>query len=189
MLYSDVVNVRVGTSYVLHVIRDHLDATLVLSGFMLLVVGLLYKRDMGSWFSAGTLFLGIVSFTFGFFLKLGIFSVKLRSLAGVGITLICASVICLALSIALFQFIDMTILRIMRVRHGDYYRITCILWEQRYLWLCNPLAQVSLGLLISGVTARFFSFVLPPINSKIISNKRPSGDYDSTEFSSIPKSY
>ncbi len=156
-------------------VLDYSDMALFLSGCVLLVIGLLCKKDMGSWISAGTLFLGTTFCTFGIFLKLGIFSVKLRSLAGVGTILICVSVICIALSIVLFQFCEMTIVGVVRARflRGDYYRVTCILWKQKYLWLCNLLAQASLPLFISGVTARFLSIVLPLINP----NEHPNADF------------
>lgn len=174
---------------VLNFVRDHLDMTLFLSGCVLLVIGVLCKKDMGSWVSAGTLFLGMIFCTFGIFLKLGIFSAKFRSLAGLGTILICASVVCIALSIVLFQFCDMTIVGVVRMRlsEGRHYRVTCILWKQRYLWLCNLLAQASLGLIIGGVTARFLFIVLPLINLKTTSNERYNAEYkDHTKSPFVP---
>jgi len=152
-------NMRIGMLNVLAPIREHLDMILFLSGFILLVVGLLCKTALGSWFSASSLFFGMVFLTFGMFLKLGIFSVKFRSAAGVGTILICASIICIAISIALFQFVNIDVLRYVRFRTYDYYRVTCVLWEHSYSWLCNLLAQSSLVLFIGGVAAKIFSII------------------------------
>jgi len=170
-------NMRKNRLDVSHVIRQCFDMTLFLSGVILLIIGLLLKKDLGSWISTGTLFLGMVFSTFGIFLKLGIFSVKLRSLAGVGTILICASVVCFALSIVLFQFAELTIVGYHPVRGSNDYVITCIHLEHSYLWLCNLLAQASLWFIIGGVTARFLFIVLPLINLNIISNERPNAEF------------
>jgi uncharacterized membrane protein HdeD (DUF308 family) len=152
-----VANMRTGMLNVLVPIEDHLDKILILPGLILLVVGLLCKTALGSWISASSLFFGIVFFTFGIFLKLGIFSAKAHSAAGVGTILICASIICIAISIALFQFVYIDVLRYVPYRTYHIYRVTCVLWVHPYSWLCNLLAQSSLVLFIGGVTAKIFS--------------------------------
>jgi len=159
-----VANTRLTTSNISYFIKDNLYMILFLLGIALLVFGMLYKTSIGSWFSVVSLFFGIILSTFSMFLKLGMFSLKLRSVAGLGTILICASVISIALAITLFQFYDMTILRYIQVRGTRYYRATCIAWNPTYLWLCSLLAYTSLVLMISGLMTIFFS-LMPPFRS------------------------
>jgi len=156
-----VVNTRLTASNASHSIKSNVSMIFFLLGVALLVFGVLYKTSVGSWFSVLSLFFGIILSTFGMFLKLGMFSLKLRSVAGLGTILICASIISIALAIALFQFHDMTVLRYIQVRGTRYYKATCIAWEPTYLWLCSFLAYTSLVLMISGVVTSLFSLMSP----------------------------
>lgn len=95
------------------IIKDYLEeysgGILLIVGIALLLTGLLFLKTTGSLMSAISFFIGITFTAFGIFIKVGFFSVKLRSLDGLGIMLVCSSVLLFALSIALIQFSEIRV--------------------------------------------------------------------------------
>jgi len=134
-----------------------------LIGVVLLIVGVLELNLYGSILSAGSLFFGILFIVFGLFVQLGFFSGNLRSLGGAGTILICFSIIFLAFSVVMFEFLEVSLAGIVPlISHGfvsGY--IVKMSSERPYLWLSAILMQSGLVLFITGIVFKIFHAVNP----------------------------
>lgn len=85
-------------------LQEYSGGILVLSGIVLLVVGLMFMETYGSPVSVIGFFFGIIFVAFGIFARIGLFSSKLSSANGLGTILICISVVFFSLSFSLIEF-------------------------------------------------------------------------------------
>lgn len=154
---------RVDLVAVYDYIRDYLGKIMFLIGVVLLIVGVLELNLYGSILSAGSLFFGILFIVFGLFVQLGFFSGNLRSLGGAGTILICFSIIFLAFSVVMFEFLEVSLAGIVPlISHGfvsGY--IVKMSSERPYLWLSAILMQSGLVLFITGIVFKIFHAVNP----------------------------
>ncbi len=91
------------------VLRDNLSKIMIITGIVLAVVGLVmlgdYYIDLPAYAAVPTflLFLGIVLVVYGFFVQVGLFSVKWMSLNGLGTVLLCIAVGFFAIAVVSIQ--------------------------------------------------------------------------------------
>ena len=91
------------------VLRDNLSKIMIIAGMILIVFGIVFVGDYYfelpayAIISPVTMFAGIVFLVYGFFLQVGLFSVKWRSINGLGTLLLCAAVAFFALAIVSMQ--------------------------------------------------------------------------------------
>lgn len=144
-------------------IRDYSGKIIFLIGVVLLIVGVLALNLYGSILSAGSLFFGILFTVFGLFVQLGFFSGNLRSLGGVGTILICVSIIFLAFSVVMFEFLEVSSAGIVPWIYHGYVRgyIVIMSSERPYLWLSALFMQSGLALFITGIVLKIFHAVKP----------------------------
>jgi len=144
-------------------IRDYLGKIMFLIGVVLLVVGVLTLNLYGSILSAGSLFCGILFTIFGLFVQLGFFSGNLRSLGGAGTILICVSIVFLAFSLVIIEFLDVSSAKIVPwiYRGAVLGYIVRMSSERPYLWLSALFMQSGLALFITGIVFKIFHAVNP----------------------------
>jgi hypothetical protein len=145
---------------VVYYVEENLGKLMFLIGIMLLLVGVLSFNGFGSIMSAASVFFGIVCAVFGLFLQLGVFSVEFRSLNGVSIILFCVSIVCLAFSFAVLEFLSTTIVDwdIFFMGHGGRFFFTPDLVSERpYLWVSGIFMLLGLALLIIGIVVRIYN--------------------------------
>jgi hypothetical protein len=132
---------------------------MIFSGILLLVVGLLYVDTWGSPVSVVAFFFGIVLFTFGLFARVGLFSLKLLSLNGLGTILICVSVAFLALCFAVteFQAVASVVTVYQMGPGGKVIPYQEVITYRPYVWLSFNLIEVGLPLLFAGLIAKAYS--------------------------------
>jgi len=143
-------------------IKEHVGKILFLTGVMLLFVSLFLSRAFGSLESALTMFFGVTSVAFGMFIMLGMLSVKLRSLNGLGTIMICTAVVFFALSIASVQFLDVTVLGYVEMvfrgqRTGEYRAI--LQWQRPYAMASQIFLQISLASFVAGIALKIFNTI------------------------------
>lgn len=138
--------------------KEYSGKIMFLIGIMLLVVGLLFLSSLGSPLSAGSIFFGIILLVFGLLIQLGFFYGNLRSLNGLGIFLICLSVVLIAFSIALLQFVEISVLHIVTlVFRGTITGYKVVLGSERtYIWLSALLLRTGLISLIVGLAIKAY---------------------------------
>jgi hypothetical protein len=91
-------------------LRDNFGKVLIAAGTLLVILGVFITPDFYFTISplgvvlAVTLFLGVVFVAYGFFVQVGLFSGRLRSINGLGTILLCVSVAFFAMAIVAIQF-------------------------------------------------------------------------------------
>lgn len=145
-------------------LRENFGKFLIVLGLVLFFSGLLLFNTFGTFWSALSMFLGVVLAAFGFFSQLELFS-DLRSLSGLGNILLFVSIVFFALSFALFQFLEVTSFRVIRqVFQGGVLPFSrVILYTERpYLWLCGLFFWFGFFSFAGGLVikiVRFLGFV------------------------------
>jgi uncharacterized membrane protein HdeD (DUF308 family) len=139
-------------------LQEYSGNIMILSGILLLVVGLLYVETFGSLVSVVAFFFGIVLFTFGFFARIGLFSLKLSSLNGLGTVLICVSVMLFALSFSLIEFEAVASITYMpEMVGGELIYIPQVNTYRPYAWLSFISIEVGLPIFFVALIAKVFS--------------------------------
>jgi len=144
-------------------IRVYLDERLgtfmFLTGIILLVAGLLFLSGLGSILSACSIFFGITFVVFGLLIRLGFFYVKFFSLNGLGIFLICLSVIFFALSVSLLQFVKLDLLNVVPILfRGTIVGYKLIVESERiYISISSLLLRIGLVLFIIGLLMKVYN--------------------------------
>lgn len=140
-------------------VREYSGKIVFFIGVILLIIGVSTLTALGTQLSATSFFLGIIFVVFGIFAQIGLFSVNFRSWNGLGTILICISIILLAFSISVFQFINLKFLGHMQVgyrgRPMPFYRVF-VHSEHSYILLGNFLARLGLVLLVVGILVKIF---------------------------------
>lgn len=143
-------------------IQEYSGKICFLAGVTLLASGVLFLNRFGTVLSAVTLFFGIVLTAFGMVAQLGLFSVILKSWSGLGAILLCASVVCFAFSVSLFQFMNVELVGYSQmVFKGALLPFYEPLFrsERPYVWVSGILMDVSLVLLIIGLIVEGYSIL------------------------------
>jgi hypothetical protein len=145
---------------VVYYVEEYLGKLMFLIGIILLLVGVLSFNLFGSIMSAASVFFGIVCVVFGLFFQLGVFSVKFRSLNGVSIILFCASIVCLAFSFVVLEFLSTAIVDwdIFIIGHTQRFVFAPVFYSERpYLWVSGIFMFLGLALLIIGIVLRVYN--------------------------------
>lgn len=140
-------------------LQEYSGNLMIFSGIVLLVVGLFYVENFGSLVSVVAFFFGIVLFIFGFFARVGLFSLKLLSLNGLGTILICVCVAFLALSFAVieFQAVASVVTVYQRGPGGKLIPYQEVNTYRPYAWLSFDLIGIGLPILFAGLIAKAYS--------------------------------
>jgi len=150
--------VRIEVTFYLY-IRDYIGKIMVLTGVVLLITGVLAINSFGSVFSAGSLFLGILFAVFGFFVQVGFFSGNLRSLNGAATILICISIVFLAFSLVIIEFLEARLVGyVQMIFHGAPlpFSKAVISTNRPFLWLSSLSLQVGFVFFIAGIALKAF---------------------------------
>ena len=137
-------------------VTENFGKIMVFSGVVLLIIGFLLLTGFGSMWSAISFFFGVLLVAFGFFAMFGFFSGNLRSLNGLGTILICLSVVFFALSLVVFQFLNIVVIGwLAEVFRGGSLGARALLSSERpYLWLSGLSMDVALMLFVIGVVLK-----------------------------------
>jgi hypothetical protein len=139
-------------------VTEYLGKIMFLVGALLMAFGILNLNLFGTMMSAISLFLGTLFIVFGIFVLLGVFSVEFRSLNGISLILICASVVFLAMSFVSLQFLSTEVVDI----NPYYYRMHFLYYviylrsERPYLWASSLFAFLALASFIAGVVLKVY---------------------------------
>jgi hypothetical protein len=140
-------------------LEEYLSGIIFLVGIVLLFIGLLFLKATGSVLSATSFFLGITFIAFGIFIKVGFFSMKLRSLDGFGTILVCSSVLLFALAIALIQFLEIRVVgftqEVFRGVPLPYFRVH-IESERPYAYMVDILIKASVIQFLTGLIIKIY---------------------------------
>jgi uncharacterized membrane protein HdeD (DUF308 family) len=149
---------EIAWSDVVDFVTDYSGKIMFLAGALLMTFGVLNFNMFGTMASAISLFLGILFLVFGLFVLLGVFSVKFRSADGLGLILICASVVSFAFSFAILQFLSAEIAEIdpYYSRWRLYGFLVYFHSERPYLWASSLFALLGLALVITGVVLKIY---------------------------------
>jgi len=134
-------------------IEDNIGKIMFVAGAFLLIVGVLTLSMLGSVLSAGSLFLGMLFTVFGLFVQLGFLSENLRTLGGAGTVLICLSIVFVAFSFAVFEFLDV----VKTYTVAEIFKGFIVGWklmiitEPSYAWLSSFSMQVGIVSFVLGV--------------------------------------
>jgi len=144
-------------------VTENFGKIMVFSGVGLFIIGFLLLTGFGSMWSAISLFFGILLVAFGFFALFGFFSGNLRSLNGLGTILICLSIVFFALSLVVFQFLNVVVVRwLQEVFRGGSLGARALLSSERpYLWLSGLSMEAALALLVIGVVLKVYYALRP----------------------------
>ncbi|MBS7615700.1 hypothetical protein KEJ45_00660 [Candidatus Bathyarchaeota archaeon] len=137
-------------------LRENFGKVSMILGLAWFMVGLLLLETFGSVLSALCIFFGIVFGAFGFFYELELFN-NIRSFGGLGVVLTFVSIVFFSLSVALFQFLEISSISYIQVifRGGSLPFTRAILHTDRpYLWLCGLFFWVGLCLLFLGIAVK-----------------------------------
>lgn len=148
-------------SDVVDFVTDYSGKIMFLVGVLFMASGVLNLNLFGTMASAVSLFLGILFVVFGLFVLLGVFSVRLRSVNGLSIILICASVVCFAFSIVSLEFLSAEIVDVepMYFRMHFLGFVVNLQWERPYLWVSYIFALLGLASLITGIALKVYYFL------------------------------
>lgn len=139
--------------------KEYSGKIMFLIGIVLLAVGLLFLNSLGSPLSAASLFFGIILVAFGLLIQVGFFYGNLCSVNGLGVFLICLSVVLFAFAIAILQFVEISgvhfIPIIWRGEPPAGYKVRFD-YERTYVWLSALLLRVSLVSLIVGLVTKAY---------------------------------
>jgi hypothetical protein len=128
----------------------------IVIGVILFFSGLLLFNTFGSFWSALSLFFGIVLAAFGLFFQLELFS-DLRSLSGFGSILIFVSIAFFALSISFFQFLEVASFWVIHeIFKGGALPFSKVIMhtERPYLWLCGLFFWLGVLLFVGGLVVK-----------------------------------
>jgi hypothetical protein len=145
---------HVDLGYFMEFVEEHIGKILFLTGAILLLIGVLLISPLGSIECACCIFFGSVFAIFGISAQLGFFSVKIRSLTGIGTILISISVIFFITSLILIQFIELEIVGYVgQVFHGTLTHLFRPIFhmERPFLSISSLLFWTSIALFIIGI--------------------------------------
>jgi hypothetical protein len=146
----------------IYVLKEYLEEysgnLMILAGVLLLVVGLMFLETFGSVLSAVTLFLGVILVSFGLFVRLGLFHLKLRSLNGLGTILLCGSVVFFALCIPVMEFLAVQrVIAVPQYFHGIIIGYSEVIITYRpYAWLGAISIWVGVGLFLASLIVKVY---------------------------------
>jgi len=135
-------------------LKDNAGKVVILAGIGLVVIGVLAQNSFGTIESAMSFFFGFLFIFYGFFIQVGLFQVKLRSLGGIGTLLLCVSVGFFALAIVAVQFQDLRILRaVQEFFKGARLPFSRVLVasERPYLWLFSVSLQYCVAFFVAAL--------------------------------------
>ena len=144
-------------------IKESWGKILFFIGMIFLVLSLLFLNRFGSLESAFSLFFGLIFVAFSMFSQLDFFSVKLRSLTGLGTILICISVVFLVFSIAAIQFVSIeSVVYVREVFRGVPMGFRPIVTLGRpYAGIGQIFMQMGVLLFIVGIVLKVFRVLKP----------------------------
>jgi hypothetical protein len=142
-------------------IEENLGKIMIVVGVLLVIGGVLWLSTVGTVYSAGSFFFGLLFVIFGFFVHLGVFSGGLRSLSGFGTVLICFSVVFFVFAVVLVQFQNINVIGYVReVFRGaplPFSRMV-IATDRPYLWLSDFFMHFGLYFFVAGLILKVYSF-------------------------------
>lgn len=141
-------------------LQENFSKVSVVLGLVLLFSGLLFLETFGSVWSASCIFLGLVLTAFGLFFHLGLFS-DLHSLSGIGGILIFASIVFFALSVSLFQFLDVNSVSVVKeIFRGAAlpFKKVILHTERPLLWLCSLFFWLGVSFFACGLIVKIAAF-------------------------------
>jgi len=137
-------------------LRENFGKFSIVLGVILFFSGLLLFNTFGSFWSALSLFFGVVLSAFGLFFQLELFG-DLRSVSGFGSILIFASIVFFALSISFFQFLEITSFRVVQeIFRGGVLPFGRVIMhtERPYLWLCGLFFWFGVFFFVGGLVVK-----------------------------------
>jgi hypothetical protein len=150
------VNVLGGFRYYL---EEYFGEILFLLGVILFFISVGALSTFGTVLSAGCFFFGVLLVFFGLFARLGVFSVKFRSLDGVSVILICCSIVLLAFSVAVLEFLTTNVgVDVFIFRYKIYYMLT-FNSERPYVWVSGVCMLFGFLFLVFGLALKVYSIL------------------------------
>ncbi len=142
-------------------LRDNGGIVVFVLGLIFLMMAVFSFSMLGSIVTAVTVFFGILMVFLGLPLQLGMFSAGLRSLSGLGMLFVSISVALFALSVAAWQFMEVSSVTIVPYLWEAFVRghIIYIYYERPYLFISYLCLESGLGLFIIGVGMKIASLL------------------------------
>jgi hypothetical protein len=144
-------------------LKENLGKVMIAVGIVLVIFGLFVFNGFGSFESAAGLFFGFLMIIYGFFVMVGIFSVKWRSMGGLGTVLVCIAVGFFSLAVVALEFQVVSARPIKEVFKGatmPFYRLI-LTSSMPLMYLFALGSQVGLILLVAGVICRISGHFRP----------------------------
>jgi len=136
---------------------NSMDKILLVAGFFLLIVAIVLFSPIYQWFSAASFLFGVLLIVVGTILHFESFTLKVPSREGWGTILICVSAVFLATAVIVTFFAEPGSVHMLPTSWkpgGEY--IILISLTRPVAWLAPILAWSGIGLLVFGVTLKFF---------------------------------
>ena len=149
-------------------LRENAAKTLIATGFALSIVGILTLTTFFNIITLVSLPVGFTLLVFGFFAKIGLFSIEWRSINGVAAILLCVAVAFFAIAVSSIQFQEVTEIQVAPVRFdGSTNYPTGLIHEQSFIlatdrpfsWLFSIAVQLGLASFLISVAAKAYSFL------------------------------
>ena len=140
-------------------VRQNLSKIMIGAGILGVIFGIFMLDTFGTLASATGVFIGVLLIAYGFFIQIGLFSVKWRSINGVGTVLLCISVGFFALAIVALQFQVVSAEAVREVAHGFLMPFTRLkLTANRpFVYLFALGSQIGLILFVTSIALKIFS--------------------------------
>jgi hypothetical protein len=142
---------------VFYFLRENVAKIMITMGFALLILGVLTLTAFFTVIPLLSLSLGLTLLAFGFFSRMGLFSIEWRSTNGVAMMLLCVSVAFFALAVASIQFQELTTVQVAPVRFdGSANYPTGLIHEKSFILNTDRPFLSLFVLAIQGGLASFF---------------------------------
>jgi uncharacterized membrane protein HdeD (DUF308 family) len=138
-------------------VRDNLGKIMIGVGILAVIFGIFMLDSFGTFASVSSLFIGVLLIVYGFFLQVGLFSVKWRSMNGIGTVLLCISVGFFALAIVALQFQIVHAESAVEVFRGLVIPFMRLSGTRPFVYLFALCLQIGLGVLAAGIALKIYS--------------------------------
>lgn len=140
-------------------VRHNLGKIMIGAGILGVIFGIFMLDTLGTLASAAGMFIGVLLIAYGFFIQIGLFSMKWRSINGLGTVLLCVSVGFFALGIVALQFQIVSAEAVREISHGFLMPFTRLrLTSTRpFVYLFALGSQLGLILFVTSIALKIFS--------------------------------
>ncbi len=161
LLLIDLTSMNSGHLGIEDFISEHKGRLMILVSLPFFFIGMLWLNGFGTMLSAAGFFVGILLVAYGFLDVLGFFSVKWRSIAGLGVILIVAAITFLAISLGTMEFQTLVLAGYRPVIFkGAIISYQPVMHSYpTFLWLTEITVELTLLLFAAGIILRIYAYI------------------------------